>query len=94
VKLNLTLVFLYFEEHMVFQDVDANEEILYPHECQGAAGFKAAATQSLDTEVALSVGVLVSSNPLFCDRLKVLSVTMLFLEQEHACIRAVPMPLR
>jgi hypothetical protein len=29
----------------------------YPHECQGATGFKAAATKSLDTEVAPSVGV-------------------------------------
>jgi hypothetical protein len=36
------------------------------------------------------VGVLVFSNPLFCDRLQVLSVTMLFLEQEHACDSNAP----
>jgi hypothetical protein len=40
----------------------------------------------------LQVWVLVSSNYIQC-RLQVLSATILYLEQEHVCMRAVPMPL-
>jgi hypothetical protein len=48
-------------------------DVYLPHVCS-------AATKSLDTEVASSVGVLISSNSIQC-RLQMLSAKMLFLEQ-------------